>query len=330
MAAGPVIHLLFTGGTISMTRDERAGGNVPTLGGDALVRLAPGLAALGPLTVEDWGCYPACHLGPERLWELRERIRTLVEAPGARPAGVVVTHGTDTLEETAYLLARTLDPSVPVVLTGAMRTSSDEGWDGPRNLVDAARVAAAPASRGRGAMVVFAGRVYDGRQAVKTHATAIDAFEAPHGAPLGEVDAAGVRFAAPPAVRPGPLRPARLAARVATVAMVTGDDGALLDAARAGHDGVVVVAMGSGNVPPGAVPAIHRWLAERKPVVLASRCPRGEVAPLYAFRGGGAGLVRDGVIPAGPRTPSQARMELMVCLSAGARYGEGDPAAEAA
>jgi L-asparaginase len=120
----------------------------------------------------------------------------------------------------------------------------------------------------------------------------------------------------------GRLTPPALSARVALVPMVTGDQGELLDLARPGHDGVVVVAFGSGNLPPGAVPAIRRWIADGKPVVLASRCLYGEVTPVYAFPGGGAALVREGVIPAGPRTPGQARMELTICLSAGAGYGE--------
>ena len=103
--------------------------------------------------------------------------------------------------------------------------------------------------------------------------------------------------------------------------MVVGDDGAMLDLARPGHEGVVVVGFGSGNVPPGAVPAIARWLDEGKPVVLATRCPLGEVTPVYAFEGGGARTVAMGVVPAGPRSPSQARMELAIALSAGVPYG---------
>jgi L-asparaginase len=103
--------------------------------------------------------------------------------------------------------------------------------------------------------------------------------------------------------------------------MVTGDDGNLLDLARPTHDGVVIEAFGSGNVPPGAVPAIRRWIDDGKPVVLASRTPLGQVTPLYAFEGGGSRLVAMGAIPAGPRTPSQARMELMIALSSGAAYG---------
>ncbi|HXE57300.1 MAG TPA: asparaginase [Gemmatimonadales bacterium] len=322
-----MIHLLFTGGTISMRRDARAGGNVPAHGGAALVGFAPELERVAPFRIEDWGKYPACHLGPDRLFALRNRVRDLVSGAGEggdRVRGVVLTHGTDTIEETAYLLARTVTPEVPVVLTGAMRTADTAGWDGPRNLTDAARVAAHPDSRGRGTMVVFAGQIFAGHQAVKTEAVGLDAFSAPHGGPIGEVRGQEVRFFRSP--RPPPtLDPPHLEARVALIPAVIGDQGALLDLARPSHDGVVLVAFGSGNVPPGMVPAIRRWLGEGKPVVLASRCLTGEVTPVYAFPGGGATLVRDGAIPAGPRTASQARIELVISLSAGVRYGGGEP-----
>jgi L-asparaginase len=262
---------------------------------------------------------PACHLGPDRLWALRERVCEIAE--GGEVRGIVITHGTDTIEETAYLLGRTLPTDVPIAITGAMRTSSDAGWDGPRNLLDAARVAESPESVGQGTMVVFHGCVFRGETAVKTHATDLDAFSAPHDAPIGRIEEGRVIYADPPAPRPAPLRPAALTARVALVSLVVGDDGTMLDLARPEHDGVVVEAFGSGNMPPGAVPAVRRWLDDGKPVVLASRCARGEVAPLYAFEGGGARTVAMGAIPAGPRTASQARMELVLALSAGVAYG---------
>ena len=315
-----MIHLLFTGGTISMQRDARAGGNVPAHDGAALVALAPELPAVAPFTVEDWGRYPACHMGPDTLWALRSRVAA-VQGGGAAQ-GIVVTHGTDTLEETAYLLGRTLDPAVPVVLTGAMRTSSEAGWDGPRNLTDAARVAADPASRGRGAMVVFAGKIFDGRTVAKVQATALDAFAAPHGAPIGTVAEGRVTFHAAAGPRT-PLAPAGLSARVALVPLTLGDDGAGLDLLRPTHDGVVLGAFGSGNLPPGALPAIERWIGEGKPVVLGSRCLFGEVSPAYAFPGGGATVVRLGAVPAGPRTLAQARLELALALAAGVPYGAG-------
>lgn len=316
-----MIHLLFTGGTISMRRDPAAGGNVPAHGGEALVRFARGLDAIGPYRIENWAMVPACHLGPDRMWELRGRVQEIAQSGEVR--GIVVTHGTDTIEESAYLLDRTLDRRIPVAITGAMRTSSDEGWDGPRNLLDAAAVAANDQSAGRGVMVVFNGKVFAGRTAVKVHATDLDAFAAPHAMPIGRVEDGCVEYA--PAGGSGAaeqqLRPNGLTARVALIPMVVGDTGEMLDLARPAHDGVVVEAFGSGNVPPGAVPAIRRWIEEGKPAVLATRTPLGLVTPLYAFEGGGSRLVAMGAIPAGPRTPSQARMELMIALSSGAAYG---------
>lgn len=314
-----VIHILFTGGTISMRRDAAAGGNVPAHGGEALVRLAPGIERIAPFRIEDWARMPACHFDHARLWAMRERVREVAESGEA--GGIVITHGTDILEETAYLLDRTLDRRVPVAVTGAMRTSSDDGWDGPGNLRDAVAVAASPSSAGRGVMVVFGGRVFAGRTAVKSHTNDAEAFSAPHAGPIGRVVDGAVAFGSTPETTAAPVRPDSLRARVAHVPMVVGDDGSVLDLIRPEHDGVVVEAFGSGNVPPGAVAAIGRWLDEGKPVVLASRCWWGRVTPVYAFDGGGARTTAMGAIPAGPRTPSQARMELAIALSAGVPYG---------
>jgi L-asparaginase len=314
-----MIHLLFTGGTISMQRDQVAGGNVPAHDGEALVDFTRGLGRISPYTIENWAMVPACHLGADQLWQLRERVREISESGEVR--GIVVTQGTDIIEESAYLLDRTLAPAVPVAITGAMRTSSDAGWDGPPNLLAAASVVADQQSVGQGVVVVFNGKVFAGRTAVKVHATDIDAFAAPHAAPIGRVVDRCVVLEAGKREGKSPLQPPRLWARVALVSMVVGDDGELLDLARPSHDGVVIVAFGSGNVPPGAVAAIGRWIDEGKPVVLATRCPLGEVTPLYAFDGGGSRLVGMGAIPAGPRTSSQARMELTISLSAGLPYG---------
>ncbi|MEO8090539.1 MAG: asparaginase domain-containing protein, partial [Gemmatimonadales bacterium] len=189
-----MIHLLFTGGTISMQRDAAAGGNVPAHGGEALVAFAGGLDRISPYRIENWAKLPASHLGPDRLWALRERVRQIAESGEVR--GIVVAHGTDTLEETAYLLDRTLERKVPVAITGAMRTSSDDGWDGPQNLLDAATVAAVDESAGRGVMVVFNGKVLAGRSAVKTHTTDLDAFTAPYGGVLGRVENGSVLYEA--------------------------------------------------------------------------------------------------------------------------------------
>lgn len=319
-----MIHLLATGGTIAMQRNTTAGGNVPALDAGALLALVGDLGPPGTIRVEDWERLPAVHRGPQRLWALRQRIAELVNGAAA-PTGVVITHGTDTLEECAYLLARTVPPGIPVILTGAMRTSSDPAWDGPRNLRDAVSVARDPGSRGRGAMVVFAGRILDGRDVAKLNAFDPDAFASPHSEPLGSVLDGAVRFARPADSHRELLAPAGMAPRVAIIPLQLGDDGALLELARPHFEGVVLEAFGRGNAPPGILPAVRRWLADAKPVVLATRCPYGEVGGEYAFEGGGGQLLRLGVRPAGPRSAALARLELVLCLAAGTPYG-GSPA----
>lgn len=323
-----MIHFLFTGGTISMRHSAAAGGAVPTLGAADLAALAPGLEQVGPVELEDWGRFPAAHLDLERLWSLRNRVAAI--AGEGKAAGIVITHGTDTIEETAYLLARTVAPAIPVVVTGAMRTSEEAGWDGGRNIVDSARVAADPASRGRGAMVVLNGTILSGLDAVKTDAGEVDTFQTPRGRPLGSVTGSFVRYTAGGrSASPLPRFPAELKARIALMQAVPGDTGALLDAALTTYDGLVLVGFGRGNVPPAMAAAAGRWLAGQKPVVLATRCAEGEVLPLYGFEGGGAQLMGAGAIPAGRRAPSQAWMELLVSLSAGLPFGAGMEAAPA-
>ncbi len=319
-----MIHFLATGGTIAMQRSDSAGGggNVPALDARELLTLAGNPNPGVEVVIEDWTPLPAVHRGPAEMWALRSRVADLL-AMSPTPTAIVVTHGTDTLEETAYLFARTIPCGAPIVLTGAMRTSSDAGWDGPRNLGDAFRVAADPESRGRGTMVVFAGRVFPGANVVKLDAFSTDAFGSPHVGALGTVSDGRVRFDGPASWRPTPVIPApHLDPRVAVIPLVLGDDGRLLDLARPLFDGVVLEAFGRGNVPPGILPAVRKWLADGKPVVLASRCPFGEVGDEYGFEGGGRRLLCEGVLPAGPRPTSLARLELVLCLAAGLRYGD--------
>jgi L-asparaginase len=137
-----MIVLLFVGGTISMKHDAALGGAVPALSGEEIVAATRGLRDVAPLELEQWGRYPGPHMNVERMWALRNRIAEHLARPEVD--GIVITHGTDTLEETAYLVARSTAPDKPVVFTGAMRPASDIGWDGPSNLLAATRVAASP------------------------------------------------------------------------------------------------------------------------------------------------------------------------------------------
>ena len=135
-----MIVIIFTGGTISMRTDPIAGGAIPALAGKDILALVPGIEQIAPLEVEDFAALPGPHMTVERAWALRERIAAHLARPEVD--GVVVTHGTDALEESAYLVARSLATTKPVVFTGAMRTSNDAGWDGPSNLTASVRVAA--------------------------------------------------------------------------------------------------------------------------------------------------------------------------------------------
>lgn len=313
-----MIHLLFTGGTIAMRHQPLQGGNVPALDGAAVLEAIGGLGANATVRTEDWERLPAVHRTPAGMWALRDRVATLTTDPAIQ--GIVIAHGTDTLAEMAYLLRRTIAPACPIVLTGAMRTSSVVGWDGPRNLRDAVRVAAALESRGRGTMVVFAGRILDGAETIKEDTAALEAFGTPHGEALGSVVRGVVRFrrASPES---GVLPARDLSPRVVLWPAALGDDGEALDRLRDGAEGLVVAGYGRGNLPPAMLPALERWLHAGKPVVLASQCPRGVVAPEYAFAGGGATVLALGVVPAGARTAAQARLELILALSAGTPYG---------
>lgn len=319
MSSRPVV-LLTTGGTIAMRYDAAAKGNLPALTGRELLESLGPLPSTVPLRLEEWERVPAVHRDPAGMWALRTRIAQLAADPDV--GGIVVTHGTDTMAEMAYLIRRTVDAETPIVLTGAMRSASAEGSDGARNLRGAVRVAEAAASRGRGALVAMAGEIFDGAEVVKGHTESLDAFQAPHGQVMGTVTEADVVFHRRP--WPGGTIPARgCDSPVALVVMNPGDDGTFLDLVRPRSSGLVVAGFGRGNLPPGALPALTRWLAEGKPVVLSSQCPRGTVGPDYAFEGGGRQLLALGVIPAGPRTATQARLELALCLSADVPYGTG-------
>lgn len=312
----PHVVVLFTGGTISMRVDPAAGGAVPALSAEEILAAARGIKEVADVRAEAWGRFPGPHMTVERQWALRHRIVELL--CDAHVDGVVVTHGTDTLEETAYLVARSVASAKPVVFTGAMRSASDLGWDGPQNLLDAARVAAAPGSAGQGTLVVMGGRIFAALEDTKAHTHQLDAFEAPGAGPLGVVDEGHVIYRrrlvdVPPAiVPPAPAEP------VDIVATWAGCDARLLDASRAsGARGVVIAAMGRGNIPPAMVPGVARLVDAGRPVVVASRALRGRVGHTYAYPGGGRKLWEMGALFAGARRPAQARIDLMLALGAG-------------
>lgn len=296
-----------------MQRDASAGGAVPRLSGREILASVPDAGRIARLEVCEFGRYPGPHMTIERMWELRAAVLGVL-ADGAD--GVVVTHGTDTIEETAYLLDRSLPAEHPVVITGAMRNSSELSWDGPANLMSAIQVAAASEAHGRGTMVVMDERMVQGSEVVKTHTEEAGTFRSPNWGPLGIIDKGRVLFYRESRRRP-PLAPGAPTLPVDLVKVVAGADSRLVEASLdSGAAGLVLEALGRGNVPPAMVPGIRRWSEADRLVVVTSRSPRGRVLDTYAYAGGGHELREMGAIFADHLTGQQARIELMLALAA--------------
>ncbi len=313
LSARKHVHVLFTGGTISMRIDPGTGAAVPALTGQEIVSRVHGLKKEARLTLEDYARLPGPHVTPHWMWRLRGHVQSLLDR--AAVDGVVVTHGTDTLEETAFLLDLTLDSPKPVVFCGAMRTVSEPGWDGPANLMAAVRTAAHRQASGRGVVVAVGEEIFAAAEVSKWHTQRLDAFRSARG-PLAILDRGQVRFQRP-AFRAARLVARRLVSEVDLHTMATGVDDALLRASIArGARGLVVEATGCGNVPPSALPGLRCAIAARLAVVLVSRCGEGRVSPAYGYAGGGQMLRELGVVFGGDLSGPKARIKLMVALGA--------------
>ena len=304
------------GGTIAMTPSD-TGGVAPTLSVTQLIAAVPGLAASGvDLVVHDFRRLPGASLTFDDVRELAEAIDAQV---AAGVTGVVVTQGTDTIEETAYALDLLYAGSAPVVVTGAMRGPMQAGADGPANLLAAVQTAANAALPRQGVVVVLADEIHAARRVRKTHSTSASTFASPNGGPLGYVVEGQPRLLNRLAHRT--VIPRSTMARRVRVALVTvslGDDGEFLRGLDDRFDGVIVAAFGVGHVPQDMVAPLDD-LAERLPVVLGSRTGAGPVLNgTYGFAGSERDLLRRGLICAGFLDPYKARVLLHAALSAGA------------
>ena len=306
------VAVLATGGTIA-TRTDEFGTAVARASGQELVGDLPlphGVA----VEAEDVLRIGSFALTLEDLQQLADRVGERLEDD---VTGIVVTHGTDTIEETAMLLDLVIDDPRPIALTGAQRPADAPDSDGPRNLADAIAVAAHPAARGLGTLVVFDGTVLPARGVAKTQTVASGAFSAATG-PLGWVRTGAVQIEVAPRRRPAlPLGSVDLrGVRVDIAASYSGADATALHAfAAAGARGIVLQGTGAGNANPTICDAVAELIARGLVVVTSTRVPAGAVVPIYGG-GGGADLQKAGAIPAGQLRPPQARILLAALLSA--------------
>lgn len=315
----PNIAVLCIGGTITMT-GEGGAGVLPRLDAAALVRAVPALADIAVVHARTLSVVPSPHMDLETVVAIAGAVTEEAEA-GAD--GVVLTHGTDTIEESAFALDLLLGPGIPVAVTGAMRNPALPGADGPANLLAAVRVAAsrkgAGQARGLGVVVVMDDQVHAPRFVRKVHTTSVAAFRS-EPLLLGQLTESRLAlFADLPALPRIGFEAGHAPAPVALLTAVMGDDGRLADGiVAAGYAGLVVAGMGGGHVPPAMVPRLES-LAVRMPVIVATRTGGGAtLAQTYAYPGAEIELAERGLIRAGWLPPLKARIALALLLGAGA------------
>ena len=292
------------------------GGYVPALSADDLVAAIPAVRKVAQIQTHQISNISSSDMTPQVWLQLLARINELLSQSAI--AGVVVTHGTNTLEETAYFLDLTITSSKPVVLVGAQRPASDPDSDGPRNLIDAIRVAVSPEAAGKGVVVVMNGQINAARDVTKVHTSQVETFRSLEFGALGVVDVEAVRFYRSPLRRQNLTANSRTALpRVEIVPTYAGADGRLIRSLiRDGDvDGIVVMGLGLGGVPGSVFDAVQEARAKGIPVVVGTRVPTGRVFPLSASRGSALSLKAIGCVLADNLSPQKARILLMLALT---------------
>ncbi|MBG0952560.1 asparaginase [Staphylococcus aureus] len=306
-------HLLVihTGGTISMSQDQSNKVvtndiNPISMHQDVINQYAQ-IDELNPFNV------PSPHMTIQHVKQLKDII--LEAVTNKYYDGFVITHGTDTLEETAFLLDLILGIEQPVVITGAMRSSNEIGSDGLYNYISAIRVASDEKARHKGVMVVFNDEIHTARNVTKTHTSNTNTFQSPNHGPLGVLTKDRVQFHHMP-YRQQALENVNDKLNVPLVRAYMGMPGDIFSFySREGIDGMVIEALGQGNIPPSALEGIQQLVSLNIPIVLVSRSFNGIVSPTYAYDGGGYQLAQQGFIFSNGLNGPKARLKLLVALS---------------
>lgn len=306
------ILILHTGGTISMSED--ATGKIKPNAQNPLAELPLDSQGQIQLVTEEIFNLPSPHITPAHMLRLSQRLR---QAAVEGFDGAVVTHGTDTLEETALFLDLTLTSTMPVVVTGAMRSSNEIGSDGLYNFRTAIMVASANASVGKGVVVVMNDEIHSARYVTKTHTTNVATFRTPTFGPIGIVSEGHVNYMQ--TINPQPHLPIeKVITEVYLIKAYAGMTGTLFQALNQPTTrGIVIEALGAGNLPPQTLAALQALVHQNIPLVLVSRCFNGIAEPVYDYQGGGVNLAQMGIIFCRGLNGPKARIKLLVGLSAG-------------
>lgn len=309
----PAISIVTTGGTIAMRTDDKTGSLVPTLTGEDLISAIPEIKGLANIKIIEFSNIDSSYMTPEHWIKLSKLVNNELERSEVK--GVIITHGTDTMEETAYFLDLTVKSKKPVVLIGAQRSASDKDSDGPRNLLNAVKIVTSPDSYDKGVMVSFNQYMNAARVVRKTHTNNVQTFDSGEYGSIGYVDDDRVLFYNVPLRRQYLPTPHKLP-RVDIISMYTGATGDYIKyAADSGAKGIVLIAFGRGNVNKAVYDAVKYAVEKGVYIVIASRVYYGSVKPEYGVLGGGASLKELGAIFADDLTPAKARILLMLSMS---------------
>ncbi len=309
----PRVVVLATGGTIASQYDPVTGGLKARLSGEEIVQAVPGLSEVARVSVEQVANVGSYDMTPEIWRTLASRANELLASPDI--TGVIVTHGTDTLEETAYFLDLTVTSEKPVVVVGAQRAPTFFDTDGPRNLLNAVRVAVSEEAIGMGTLIVMNGQINAARDVTKTNTLDVGTFKTLDFGALGVADIDAVRFYRAPLRRQTiPLREGDRLPRVEIVTQYAGADGRLIRLLLEDGelDGLVIEGVGLGHVSTRTLEAIRDVRAQGIPVVLSTRVPTGRIVPLYATN---LELLDLGCVEADNLSPQKARILLMLAMT---------------
>jgi L-asparaginase len=314
--AKPVVVFIATGGTIASKIDPVKQAPVPAISGEDLLAIVPNISKHATIEVKEFSNIASPNMGPVRWIALTREVTAALSRPEV--AGVVISHGTDTLEETAYWLDLTVVSDKPIVLTGSQRNASETDFDGPRNLLNAVRIAVDPQSRGKGVLVALNNEVNAAREVTKTETSNVETFKSGDLGFLGEVDFDRVVYWRSPVRQQHIPIKSDTMPYVEIVPMYGGADGYLIKAAiDHGAKGLIVQALGWGNVNQAMFQAIKEAISKGIPVVITSRVPNGRVLPNYGYEGGGKTLAEAGAVMGDDLSPQKARILLMLLLQNG-------------
>ena len=306
------VAIVFTGGTISMTVDEKIGAAIPSLSGEQIMSMVTNIDKVADIEVYNFDEIPGPHMTPEKMLNLRNFINDILLSDDI--SGVVVTHGTDSLEETAYFLDLTLDSPKPVIVTGAMRSSDELGYDGPSNLAAAVCTAISDEAYNKGVLVVLSNEVLLASEATKTNTLTLNTFKSLTCGPLGIIDCDKLVLSRD-IVNRQTIVVDKVEPDVALIKSGVGMDESFIKfAADKGCKGIIIEAMGRGNIPPGMLKGVEYARNKNIPVVIATRCHSGRVFDRYGYLGSGRDLRNLGCIFAGDLPGQKARIKLMVAL----------------